>query len=399
MPKLPKGHVPKICRNGLYAVVYVNSQKLRLGKWDKKADRPTESALKAYARFVAEWIVSPTTAGLNRQDGGVTVNVLTTAFLEEKKATALKSDYRSYQIALHAILQLYDDVPADSFSPKCLKAVRSLFVERGYSRGYCNKLTSLIKTVFRWGVSEELVTESTYNALRCVTALEVGRTAAPERKRRTAVSDEDVDATLEYLTPTVAAMVRLQRITAMRPSEICRMTPGQIDRSSDLWLYRPHKHKGTWRNHDRIIHLGIVEQKILTPYITGKKDDAAVFSPITSTAEYLKQKSALRKTKVPPSQQKRHEVALKRERKKKPQEFWTPDAYARSIKNAIIKANKEREKDDRIKHWTPYQLRHAAISRIVLEEGVDVARAIAGHRPQKPGLCYDAIADSYHGHQ
>ena len=158
-------------------------------------------------------------------------------------------------------------IPADSFSPKSLKAVRNIFVERGYSRHYCNKLTAFIKSAFRWGVAEEIVKESTYNALRCVTALEAGRTVAPETKPRTAVHDETVEATLQYLTPTVAAMVRIQRLTAMRPCEVCRMTPGQIDQSSDVWYYRPVKHKGAWRNHERCIPLGNVAQNILTPYL------------------------------------------------------------------------------------------------------------------------------------
>ena len=92
-------------------------------------------------------------------------------------------------------------------------------------------------------------------------------------------------------------MVRLMRIYPMRPSELCRMTPGQIDRSSDIWFYRPVKHKNAWRNHDRVIALGIAEQRILTPYLTGKGDDDAVFSPQAAMSEYLNQKAEQRKSK------------------------------------------------------------------------------------------------------
>jgi hypothetical protein len=111
-----------------------------------------------------------------------------------------------YCRALEAVLKLYDGIPADSFSPKALKAVRNVFVERGYARNYCNKLTQFIKAAFRWGVEEELVNASTYHALRCVAALEAGRTKAPESKKRVDAKDETVQATLPFQTPTVRTM-------------------------------------------------------------------------------------------------------------------------------------------------------------------------------------------------
>jgi len=174
MPKLSDRHVPKLCRDGRYAVVYANGQKYRLGKWNKDTDIPTESALTAYGRFIAEWIVAPYSAGKHR-NVEVTINELVKAFLNEKKAYIAPSDYWSYTIALTTILQLYDGIPTDSFTPKSLKAVRQVFVERGYSRNYCNKLTSMIKTAFKWGVGEELVQEATHRSLLCVTQLEAGR--------------------------------------------------------------------------------------------------------------------------------------------------------------------------------------------------------------------------------
>ena len=379
MPKLTNGQVPKLCQSERYAVVYANGQKIRLGKWDNATAQPTESSLKAYARFVAEWVVSPLVAGRSRQEGA-TINELARAFLNEKRETVLKNDYVSYEIALATVLQLYDGIPADFFSPKSLKAVRNVFVERGYTRGYCNKLCTMIKTAFRWGVAEELVKAETLESLRSVPALEAGRTTAPEGKGRTAVHDETVEATLPYLTPTVAAMVRIQRITAMCPCEVCRMTPGQIDRSSEIWYYRPVKHKGAWRNHERCIPLGITSQNILAPYLISKGDDDAIFSPITSMSERNQRLASERKSKVTPSQIKRHEAAMKRTRKKPLQKFWNTVSYACSIRSAIKTANNNLPKEERIKHWTPYQLRHAAITHIVATEGLDVARAVAGQK-------------------
>jgi integrase len=76
------------------------------------------------------------------------------------------------------------------------------------------------------------------------------------------------------LLPTVAAMVQVQRKSAMRPSEVCRMRVGDIDMSGEIWLYRPVAHKGSWRDDDeeyeREIALGKPEQAILLPYLEGK---------------------------------------------------------------------------------------------------------------------------------
>jgi integrase len=117
--------------------------------------------------------------------------------------------------------------------------------------------------------------------------------------------------------------------------------------------------------------------------LTGKDGDDAVFSPTASMSEHHQRQAAERKTKTTPSQQKRHEESLKRERKKPYHKFWTTESYAGSIKRAIKTANRRSipiPKEEHIKHWTPYQLRHAAITHIAATEGLDVARAVAGQR-------------------
>jgi integrase len=39
------------------------------------------------------------------------------------------------------------------------------------------------------------------------------------------------------------ALAKIQLGSAMRPSELFRMTPGQIDRTGPVWIYRPKTHK------------------------------------------------------------------------------------------------------------------------------------------------------------
>lgn len=74
--------------------------------------------------------------------------------------------------------------------------------------------------------------------------------------------------------PTIAGMVEVQRLAAMRPSEVCKMKAGDIDRSKDIWLYQPDSHKNGWREHVRIIPLGKPEQEIIAPRLDDKAPDA-----------------------------------------------------------------------------------------------------------------------------
>jgi hypothetical protein len=55
----------------------------------------------------------------------------------------------------------------------------------------------------------------------------------PQKKVKPA-PEEHIDAILPHLTPSVRAMVEVQRLTGMRPGEVCRMTTGPIDRTGEL---------------------------------------------------------------------------------------------------------------------------------------------------------------------
>jgi hypothetical protein len=55
-----------------------------------------------------------------------------------------------------------------------------------------------------------------------------------ESSRVQPISDADITATLEHLSPIVADMVRLQRLNEARPSEICDIRPCDINRASEV---------------------------------------------------------------------------------------------------------------------------------------------------------------------
>jgi hypothetical protein len=51
-------------------------------------------------------------------------------------------------------------------------------VKKGWSRTYVNAQVDKIRRVFQWGASEQLLPAAIYNALRTVTGLRRGKTAA-----------------------------------------------------------------------------------------------------------------------------------------------------------------------------------------------------------------------------
>ena len=118
---------------------------------------------------------------------------------------------------------------------------------------------------------------SVTHALREVKGLQKGRTEAKERPPVPPVADAIVDRTVEILPITLAAMVQFQRLTGCRPEDVCRARPCDIDRTGDVWLYRPCEHKMEHKSEVRIVFIGPKCQAILTPYLFG--GDAPCFKP------------------------------------------------------------------------------------------------------------------------
>ena len=108
---------------------------------------------------------------------------------------------------IRALRELYADKPATEFGPLYLKAARQRWVNDGRSRTECNRRVGIVKRLFKWAVSEELVPAATYQALATVTALQKGRTAAPEKPPIGPVDDAVVDVTLPFLNRHVRGLV------------------------------------------------------------------------------------------------------------------------------------------------------------------------------------------------
>ena len=72
-------------------------------------------------------------------------------------------------------------------------------------------------SAFKWGAAEGKIPASVPQSLAIVPGLRKGKCDLRETDPVVAVEDAVVDGTLRHLPEVVAAMIRLQRFTGMRP--------------------------------------------------------------------------------------------------------------------------------------------------------------------------------------
>ncbi len=294
-------------------------------------------------------------------------------------------DSEAKQIALATNwLAEYDDLPVSQFGPLRLKAVREAMIKatgkhgKPLSRGYINDLIGRIVRMFRWGVENEIVEPSIHEALKAVSGLRIGRTTAPDHDPIEPVDDAILEATIAKCSPTVAAMIRIQQLTGMRPGEVCQLTPGMIDRSGDVWVAKFKKHKTAWKNKRRQVCFGPQAQKILLPFML-RPDDQPLFSPADSEKWRLEQRHAARVTKEG------YGNCRSANAKRQAGSCYDTNSYRKAIWYAIAKAfpppTDESELDmwKEKYRWSPNQIRHLTATEIRKRFGLEAAQVILGH--------------------
>ena len=209
-----------------------------------------------------------------------------------------------------------------------------------------------------------MIPASVHQSLKTVAGLKRGRTSAPETDDVKPVSEEHIEVVLNRVPEVVADMIRLQRFTGCRPGEATLVRPGDIDRTSDVWEYRPHSHKTEHQDKERIVMIGPRAQEVLLPYLL-RADDAYCFSPQESEERRRCKMHEERQTPLNQGNIPMH---------RGPSRFaerYTVDAYRRAIRRACEAA--------KIPIWSPNQLRHTAATDIRREFGLDAAQVILGH--------------------
>jgi integrase len=350
------------------AVVTIARRDVYLGK------HGTPESRAEYDRLIAEWLTNgrrPPEA--TTPDGpSLTVCQLLVDYVKWADGYYVKNGKRTTEpvnirLALRPLNRLYGHTPARDFSPLGLKAVRSSMIESDLCRNEVNKRVRHIIRAFKWGVENELVPPSTLHGLKAVSGLRKGRTEARESEPVKPVPEAFVDAIRPHVNRRVWAMIETQRLTGMRPGEVCIMRTCDLEMSGRVWTYHPETHKTEHHGKERLIFLGPRTQELIRPWLRTDLT-AFLFSPAEALEEHYAARRQGRKSPMTPSQQARRRVTL---RKRPPGEHYTSMSYLRAITTACKKAN--------IPTWHPHQLRHNAATRLRKEFGLDVASAVLGH--------------------
>jgi integrase len=376
-----------------------------LGKWGS-AESKAE-----YGRVIQRWEA----AGRRLAEdvgGDITINELILAFMAHVGEYYRDGDGRptheaefGFPLSLRPLRELYGSECAADFGPLKLKAVRERIVNSGVSRRTVNQRTWRIKKMFKWGVENELVPPSVYHGVQAVSGLQRGRTLARETEPVRPVSAETVEATLPFLPPTAAALVRLQLLTGARAGELVTLRACNLETSGDIWVYRPRQHKSAHHGMSREIHIGPKAQAVLKPWLKLGLQ-AFLFSP--REAEEARQAERGRKRQTPryPSHMRRNERKRRgAKRRRAPKDRYTTQSYGRAVARAcdlafplpetLAKRSDETtaewksrltpEQHVRVKawrrehRWHPHQLRHLHATEVRRDYGLEGAQVALGH--------------------
>ncbi len=271
--------------------------------------------------------------------------------------------------AIRILRKHYATVFLDDFGPVAMESLREKMIsELHWSRNHINKQVSRLVRMFKWGASKELVDPKVPMALAALSGLKKGRCEAKETKGVSCVDDTVVNQTLLKLSKTVASMVKLQRITGARPSEVCSIRPCDIDQSGDVWIYIPSEHKTEHHDKQRIIAIGPKGKKLLKPYL--KRDaNHYCFSPAEADRQRRDKSTNARTTPLSCGNSPGTNRVVKP--KRKPSNRYTTDSYRRAIHRACESLN--------IEKWSPNRLRHTSATEIRRRFGLEAAQVVCGH--------------------
>jgi integrase len=394
MPKLHNG-VPKYRKHKQsgQAIVTLNGRDYLLGPHNTQASKTK------YDRLIAEWLASDRRIPIAETTALPLVELVGRywAFAKRRyqkngKPTAMISHIKS---ASRYLMKHYRTLPASEFGPLQLKVVRQAMVDDSdWSRAYINSQVGVLVRLFKWSVTEGLLPAATHAALALVEGLRPGEVEVRETAKVKPVAVATIEATLPHLPQVVADMVKMQQLTAMRPAEVCIMRPCDVDRTGEIWLYQPMRHKTEHRGIERTILIGPKAQEILLRYL-ARDAESYCFSPQDSEAKRRAAQHANRST--PLSYGNRPGTNRKRKPQWRAGSCYDSNSYRHAIHRACDRAFPHPEHGSKIRdvmtevqieelkkwqsqhRWSPNQLRHTAATLIRKEFGLEAAQVILGH--------------------
>lgn len=274
------------------------------------------------------------------------------------------STIHAIRLALRPLVSMFSKTRVAEFGPAKLIAVRQKMIEAGRERKSINSSVGKIVQMFRWGVEQELCPSEIASALSCVSGLKKGRSNATESQSVKPVALNRVEVVKPHLAIPLQGAVDFQLATASRPGEALQLRLRDIDRSGDVWLYRPDSHKTAHHEKDRVILCGPKAQAVILEHADSADPDAYVFAVPGSNG-------------TKPYRRDNYTLAVRRSCET---EFNMPKEL-RNLRRDSDPELKELAKEWRKENvWSPNQLRHSAATEIRKAAGsVEFAKTILGH--------------------
>lgn len=237
------------------------------------------------------------------------------------------------------------------YGPLAFQAHRSHLLSTGTrSARQVNDLCQFLQRIFRWGVSRQLVPLEVWTMLKTVERLKAHE-SPKQTVRRKPVPASLVAATLPHLSPHCADMVRLIVATGARPGEILSLRAEEIVKSyqarAGWWFAEKTKHKTASRGKRRFIE----------------------FPPETHAILHARMQAVTDGWLFP--------VMCPR----KGQALWY---QVSSLRQAIFHACQRAK----VARWSPYSLRHSAITLAAGTHGLERAKEVAGHGDETTTMIY-----------
>jgi len=379
------------------AFVEIGGKRTYLGEWG------SDESKKQYDRIVSEWLANGRQLApeLEQSSQTAVLNVCH-AFWEWAKNRHRKADgtptpgQEHIRQALKPLLAFCPALPAADFGPKKLKNYREHLVKlKSLSRETINAHVKIIKRMFRWAVSEELVPAELSQQLDTVEGFRKGECDARESSKVRPVPPMMIEAVKPFCSRQVKALIDLQLLTGARAGELVNLRPSDFDKTGQIWIVRKIEHKTAHHGIHRELYFNHEAQDVLTEFLVNRAPEQYLFSPAEAEEERRAERHKERKTPMscgntPGSNVVKHP-------KRKPGEHYTVTGYRQAIARASRSAfpypseltieygpiTKEmhlaRRKWIKDHCWHPHQLRHNYATDVRRIYGIEASRIMLGH--------------------
>jgi integrase len=387
-----------------------NKEQMRVfwyGTWHNLGPKSKPAVWKAeYRRLLALWEVDPGAEKPRPID--YLVGTLCNDYLESDDSPADGPQRERVVTAVGLLLEHHVGTAVADFGPLALRTWQRWLCrlenppdhhaagQLRYGVNTVKLYVDVVRQIWKWGVGTERVPAEKANALATVPRPKVGE-AKPPRIVEPA-NLEHVKATLPYLTPVPRSMVVLQLATGARPSEICKMTPGEVHRSGKVhvpgaglqdldalgvWCYLPTKHKNSWRQKPRYLMFVGEAQKVLEPYL-DRDPGKPCFSPAESVALMREAQREAAKRKRGDRTGGSRKPVKGATGNRTPTSRYTARSYHRAVMVAASRAG--------VPHWYPYMLRHLKAAELKEVFDLDAVQSLLGQHSKSMAEHYGGVA-------